>query len=653
MKYDGELTLLTENQAKESEIFKNAIIKPEITDFALLTGGKFELQSIKNEISNPYLTRTYDNDGKVKVMYSYDDWCKVPVLYSYYSIASESVSNRYNIIRPVLLFSSICHSPNAVVGKSGVKEVEYEEYPQQVVANGSIIYLENAYKYGEMKKTGKIYTTDSANSRNSDADFEPQQYEEYEYDGRKYVRVEANIYNAKAVNICDDDIYGSNVATVRLSDGVPVMTGDIVWVKVQPIVWLIDDEMNFAIAKKGILSGIRFDKKRGEWKGDFESTEMNMFLQTYLKKEIVETKIIKIAPEEKKQYEEKQKELEKRRNQYELNFGQVSEEDIIKGAIESGVAVFLHSASSEDKSIIVKQIDPTCETIYLQNASCESLNGKNICNEATGEMIDVKPSWLKQIEEKCEKEPDRYHIVFLDEITNALPNIQEIVFNMVLDRKVNGKWNLPENVRIIASGNDMNDNLVDTKFAESLFDSFAHVYIKPTFWLKWASDHNIHPAISSYIAYKKGETLRSEYNGEKPNADLRKWEMASKMLYATGKPEMLRALVGEDITREFIQFCNQRVITLDDVISDNATESDIQSLNTAERYATTMILSQVNDTDLEKVRGFVVEMGVEFGVLFDALWTHGDESRLERIEEVKLATGEVCKGKCLVKKVNY
>src|SRR5574344_2729613 len=642
MKYDGELTLLTENQAKESEIFKNAIIKPEITDFALLTGGKFELQSIKNEISNPYLTRTYDNDGKVKVMYSYDDWCKVLVMYSYYSIASESVSNRYNIIRPVLLFSSICHSPNAVVGKSGVKEVEYGEYPQQVVANGSIIYLENAYKYGEMKKTGKIYTTDSANSRNSDADFEPQQYEEYEYDGRKYVRVEANIYNAKAVNICDDDIYGSNVATVRLSDGVPVMTGDIVWVKVQPIVWLIDDEMNFAIAKKGILSGIRFDKKRGEWKGDFESTEMNMFLQTYLKKEIVETKIIKIAPEEKKQYEEKQKELEKRRNQYELNFGQVSEEDIIKGAIESGVAVFLHSASSADKSIIVKQIDPTCETIYLQNASCESLNGKNICNEATGEMIDVKPSWLKQIEEKCEKEPDRNHLVFLDEITNALPSIQGIAFNIVLDREVNGIWQLPENARIVEAGNDMKDSLAENKLAEPLFNRFAHVYIKTTTesWLRWASEPNIHPAIYSYIAYKNGETLRSKYDGEKPNADPRKWEMASKMLYATGQPEMLRALVGEDITREFVQFCNQRVITLNDVISGSVTERDIEALNTAERYATTMGLSQADDTNLEKVRGFVIGMGAEFGAIFDALWTHGDESRLERIAEAKLVTRE-------------
>lgn len=53
-------------------------------------------------------------------------------------------------------------------------------------------------------------------------------------------------------------------------------------------------------------------------------------------------------------------------------------------------------------------------------------------------MIDVKPTWLKKLEEKCEKEPDRFHIVFLDEITNALLSIQGIAFNIVLDREVNG-----------------------------------------------------------------------------------------------------------------------------------------------------------------------------------------------------------------------
>ena len=253
-------------------------------------------------------------------------------------------------------------------------------------------------------------------------------------------------------------------------------------------------------------------------------------------------------------------------------------------------------------------------------------------------MIDVKPTWLKKLEERCEKDPDNYHIVFLDEITNALPSIQGIAFNIVLDREVNGIWQLPKNARIVAAGNDMKDSLAANQLAEPLFNRFAHVYIQTTVesWLQWASEHNIHPAIYAYIAYKKGESLRSKYDGEKPNADPRKWEMASKMLYATGQPEMLRALVGEDITREFVRFCNQRVITLDDVLKGNYTERDLQ-MNTSEIYATAMGLSQVDEANFEKVREFVLKLGGEPCAIFDSLWTHGDESRMEIVAEARLA----------------
>ena len=275
------------------------------------------------------------------------------------------------------------------------------------------------------------------------------------------------------------------------------------------------------------------------------------------------------------------------------------------------------------------------------NSSPESLNGKTVYNSETGEMIDVKPSWLKKLEAKCESEPDKLHILFFDEITNALPSIQGIAFNIVLDREVNGIWKLPDNARVVAAGNEMNDSLAANQLARPLFNRFAHVYIKTTTenWLKWASENNIHPAIYAYIADKRGETLRSEYNGETPNADPRKWEMASKMLYATGNPEMIRSLVGEDITKEFVEFCRQQVITLEDVINGNYTEYEIEELNIAEKYATTLALSQVDEANLEKVRNFVIKLGAEFITLFDNMWTHGDESRLERLAEAKLAEG--------------
>ena len=615
------LTLLSEGQIwgnssePQLEVIRKYGIKAAITDLCVLTGSYLCEDTDYNIDEDKSLT------GRTGWCWTRSDNGNNDVCAVHWSGGRNFYTRRFKRngdVRPALqssvIFSQI--SPNRVRGYNGTEEVEYGEYPQNAADLRMQNILESEYNRG-MNKTGRSYTFDSVKYDDFYTGFKPVTYEEYEYQGKGYIRIKAN-------SDFDDDKF-------KLSNGVEYRNGDYVWVEVSPVKWLIDDRTGILISKKGLVSGIRFLDKRTNYKGDFDRTEMKEYLDRYMLRDLTQTvtftRVQNMIPEEKEKFEEEQKQAERRRNPYGLKFGQVSEEEIIRGAIESGVAVFLHGPSSEGKSARVKQIDPTCEIIYLRNSTPESLNGKSVYNAQTGEMMDVPPTWLKKLQEKCEKEPDRLHVVFFDEITNALPSIQGIAFNIVLDREVNGIWKLPENARIVAAGNDMKDSLAANQLAEPLFNRFAHVYIKTTTegWLKWASEHNIHPAI------------RSKYDGEKPNADPRKWEMASKMLYATGSPEMLRALVGEDITREFVEFCNQQVITLDDVINGNYTNRDIQALNTAERYATAMGLTQVDDDNLEKVRGFVTGLGAEFGAIFDALWTHGDESKLERLAEAKLA----------------
>ena len=626
------LTLLSEGQIwgngsePQLEVIRKYGTKAAITDLCVLTGSylcedtdyNIDEDSSLTGRTSWFWTRSDDGNNGVRAVRKN-------------GIGSYIYGHgRCGAVRPALQSSVIFSqaSLNRVSGYNGTEEVEYGEYPQNAADSRMQNILESEYNRG-MNKTGRSYTFDSVKYDDYDTGFKPVTYEEYEYQGKEYIRIKANSH------------FGGK--KFKLSNGVEYRDGDYVWVEVSPVKWLIDDRTGILISKKGLVSGIRFLDQRTNYKGDFDRTEMKEYLDRYMLRDLTQTvtftRVQNMTPEEKTRFEEEQKQAERRRNPYGLKFGQVSEEEIIRGAIESGVAVFLHGPSSEGKSARVKQIDPTCEIIYLRNATPESLNGKSVYNAQNGEMMDIPPTWLKKLQEKCEKEPDRLHVVFFDEITNALPSIQGIAFNIVLDREVNGIWKLPENARIVAAGNDMKDSLAANKLAEPLFNRFAHVYIKTTTegWLKWASEHNIHPAIYSYIAYKKGETLRSKYDGVKPNADPRKWEMASKMLYATGSPEMLRALVGEDITREFVDFCNQQVITLDDVINGNYIDRDIQELNTAERYATTMGLTQVDDDNLEKIRGFVARLGAEFGAIFDVLWTHGDESKLERLAEAKLA----------------
>ena len=338
-------------------------------------------------------------------------------------------------------------------------------------------------------------------------------------------------------------------------------------------------------------------------------------------RDIVPSVLRERTAEEQAEYDAYIKRAEARRNPYDLTFKQVSEEDIIRGAIESDIAVFLHGPSSEGKSARIRQIDPTCEIIYLRNATPDSLNGRSVYNQATGEMIDLPPTWYKKVVAKCEAEPDKLHVVFFDEINNALPSIQGMAFNIVLDKEVNGLWKLPPNARVVAAGNDMQDSLAANQLAAPFFNRFAHVYINTTTdkWLAWAREFDIHPAIYSFIAYKRGETLRSTYDGEKPNADPRKWEMASKMLYATGTPEMLRSLIGEEITEEFVQFCSKPVITLERVLAGDYTEKEVEELDTAECYATVIGLSQVDKEHEAEAVAFARKLGPEFLAVFDAM----------------------------------
>ena len=613
-----DLTLLSEGQIwgndKESqlEVIRKYGTKAAITDLCVLTGSYLcedtdysidEDSSLKGRTSW-FWTRSDDNDNDVR---SVDERGSGIYICRY---------GRLGVVRPALqssvIFSQI--SPNRVRGYNGTEEVEYGEYPQYAADSRMQSILESEYNRG-MNKTGRSYTFDSVKYDDYDTGFKPVTYEEYEYQGKRYIRIRAN------------SDFGKN--KFKLSNDIEYRNGDYVWVEVSPVKWLIDDKTKLLISKLGLVSGIRFLDRKHNYKGDFRKTEMKEYLDRYMIRDLTQTATFTHVKDMSSN--------ETNRNPYKFDFEEVSEEEIIKGAIESNISVFLHGKSSEGKSARVKQIDKDCIIIYLRNASPESLNGKSVYNQKTGEMIDVKPTWLKKLEEKCEKEPDKYHILFFDEITNALPSIQGIAFNIVLDKEVNGIWKLPENVRIVAAGNEMSESLSANKLAEPLFNRFAHVYIKTTTekWLKWASENNIHPAIYSYIAYKNGEVLRSEYNGEKPNADPRKWEMASKMLYKTNKPEMLRALIGEEITKEFVAFCNQKVITLEDVIKGNYNETDLQ-LNTAERYATTMGLTQVDEENVEKVREFVKKLGEEFTSVFDILWSKNDDKRLELISELEI-----------------
>ena len=629
----SDFTFLTQEQCfgrDKLDILKKRGTKAAITDFSVLLGGWVSGEHIENDSSlegrtGSYWTRSDDGVNDVRVVVGSGRRICSDVLY------------RFGGARPALPFSSIGSIPtNGESGKrarDGILEVEYGYYPQKAVSRDMQERLERAYRSGSISKTRNSYTTDSVAYDEYDTSFQPQTHQEYEYNGKRYVRVEANSY------------YDGGDFT--LSNGEQYRDGDDVWVEVLPVKWLVDEKSRMMITEKLIFAGVQFNKERNYHTRDFDRTDIKTFMDKYFSRDLVQS----IGMLE--QTRTSSNGAKKNENPYNLDFSETSEADVIRTAIQSNVSIFLHGKPGCGKSDRVKQLDPDFIELNLSHLDPELLDG--LAGEKDGKSVHIKPPWLEELEAKCQEETDKIHILFLEELTNASPMMQSKAYGIALDKKVAGRWKLPENARVVAAGNELEDSLVANEMAEPLYDRFAHVNIE-TFaenWLEWAVtpesfyerlDYNketqpkqkIHPAIYAFISYKGDEVLRTPYNREhpEPHADPRRWKMASDMLYASNNPSTLKAIVGEDLTRDFIYFCQLPTITIEDVLKGNYTGEELEEMDLGRKLATVSGLVAVDSENMPKVREFTKKLGAEVCKKFEVQWTYGDEERLEQLQEI-------------------
>ena len=106
------------------------------------------------------------------------------------------------------------------------------------------------------------------------------------------------------------------------------------------------------------------------------------------------------------------------------------------------------------------------------------------------------------------------------------------------------------------------------------------------------------------------------------------------MLYASNNPSTLKAIVGEDLTRDFIYFCQLPTITIEDVLKGNYTGEELEEMDLGRKLATVSGLVAVDSENMPKVREFTKKLGAEVCKKFEVQWTYGDEERLEQLQEI-------------------
>ena len=156
-------------------------------------------------------------------------------------------------------------------------------------------------------------------------------------------------------------------------------------------------------------------------------------------------------------------------------------------------------------------------------------------------------------------------LIFLDEISTAVAEVQNAALQLVLEKRV-GEYNVPPFTPMLAAGNREDDGAFVHQMSAPLANRFMHIRLLHNVddWIEWALDNRVEPSVIGYIKWR-GEHL-FHYNpdlltnGDYGFASPRSWTKLSNQMgfYDRLTPQQCAALVsgfiGTGIGHQFIAF---------------------------------------------------------------------------------------------------
>ena len=487
--------------------------------------------------------------------------------------------------RPALPYSSIksVSLNERIRDFDGIKEIEYGEYPQTVVDEYYSLKLEDLYNYGNLKPTDKKYTTGKGSV-----------HTEYEYNGSKYIRFVADL----------------KYVGQFLSDGRKVHTGGVYWLRVEPIVWFVDEIADVALSKKVIFSGVEFQGYRCEV--DFDKSSIKEFMDRFFSREIVPC-------------------MEHSRNELEV---QSLRE---RGARAAGVRCYANHPYVYAYVTYRRYINSDIQHLYYWKEVSELLY-MNKYQKLLPEMIskyikddDLARDFADFVNQKVISVEDviNYNYSTKDLKMNLsqkfataaeLSSADEAHFEVVRDfmRRIGIEPRVAFEYMWTNYGRrfekTLKPNEVKAYYKEESIEQIQNYKIKTQ--KRKIREAATHPYVYAYIAYKKSigydiSILVSCRNW---------WGSIANLLYKNKQrkilPEMLNGLLEDDLARDFIVFVNQQTISVEDVINNNYSSEDLE-MSLSQKFATAAELSSVDDTHFEVVRNFVKQVCTEQTAIFE------------------------------------
>ena len=475
------------------------------------------------------------------------------------------------------------------------------------------------------------------------------------------------------------------------------------------------------LTDKLIFSGIQFNHTRDYYTENFDKTDIKTFMDRYLSRDLeqsrdtIEADEKKIIPEIQPRKSRLQK-LNPDKTKT-ADRSRMTDTEIIQNWIEAGESVLLRGPSGIGKTERIKTLYPNLIYMKLTNnmfpekvvGSVNLQTGQSIPPDfaKTAIMQEATEEERKLVEENIQniydvadkvyersKESDKKVVIMLDELLNVKPAVQSLVYTLVLNRMVEiGKGlKLPDNVVVVATGNQKKYSSVAEDLAEPLEKRFDHILdMEPKVgeWItEYAIPQKIHPAVIGYILTKYNNFGKSEniedigYFYEEPEVgeehldkngckgrtnDPRGWTSISNTLYNfernleavkyEGKDvediiqRSISSKLREEWSAEFFDFYNLPTLTPEEVtkgMGEGYTQADLPR-DISERFAYMTALITADETQVESCREFIRKhCDPEYLSIYDIYWAGNDERKMEKIaelqeQELSLHTGKEAK----------
>jgi hypothetical protein len=183
------------------------------------------------------------------------------------------------------------------------------------------------------------------------------------------------------------------------------------------------------------------------------------------------------------------------------------------------------------------------------------IRGIPFYNKDSGKM-----DWAPPVDLPDEETAAQYPVVvlFLDELNSAAPSVQSAAYQLILNRRV-GKYQLPDNVVMVAAGNRESDKGVTYRMPTPLANRFVHQEMKVDFasWQDWAVKNRIHKDVVGYLSFAKQDLYDFDSkSASRAFATPRSWSFVSQLLDDEVDSETLTNLiagtVGEGLAVKFM-----------------------------------------------------------------------------------------------------